>query len=422
MTEYPDVLIVGAGLAGLCCARRLAQCGVSFQIVEASDGIGGRVRTDVVEGFRLDRGFQVYLTASPEGRRVLDLDALDLRPFPREIPVWTGRRFHRFVDPRNSPLAALRAIFDPVVSPLDHFRLLRLCWSTGQGKLENQVSNDERLTLDLLRWNGRFSPAMIDRVFRPLLGGAFHEKNLTTSSRFFRFLFRMLMEGEAAIPSRGMQAIPEQIAATLPEGCVRLKTRVESLGHRAVTLVGGGTLLTRAVVVATDGPAATRLLGNEIADPGSHDSATLYYSAPAGQAGGLSCAVDGTGQGPINHLAVVSNVVPESAPPGQTLIAACVVGIPQEDDAELDRRVRVQLSGWFGRDVMGWKSLRVYRLPHAVPDQTAGKLDPWQRAVRLRPGLYVCGDHRDNASIDGAMTSGFRTAQSVMEDLDAKRT
>lgn len=419
MTEYPDVLIVGAGLAGLCCARRLAQCGVSFQILEASDGIGGRVRTDVVEGFHLDRGFQVYLTAYPEGRRVLDLDALDLRPFPSGLHVWTGRRFHRFVDPRRAPLAAIRSLFNPIASPLDLFRLLRLSWSIGQGKLEHQTAKDERLTLDLLRWNGRFSPAMIDRVFRPLLGGIFHEKELTTSSRFFRFFFRMLMEGEAAIPSRGMQAIPEQIAAMPPEGCVRLNTRVESLGHRAVTLAGGDTLLTRTVVVATGGPAAARLLGTEIADPGSHGSTTLYYS---GQAGSLSYVIDGTGQGPVNHLAVVSNVVPESAPPGQALIAACVVGIPPEEDADLDRRVRVQLADWFGRDVMGWKLLRVYRIPHAVPDQTAGKLEPWQRPVRLRPGLYVCGDHRDNASIDGAMASGFRTAQSVMEDLGAKRT
>jgi phytoene dehydrogenase-like protein len=422
MTEYPDVLIVGAGLAGLCCARRLAQCGVSFQLLEASDGIGGRVRTDVVEGFRLDRGFQVYLTAYPEGRRVLDLDALDLRPFPRGVHVWSGRRLHLFADPRRAPLTAIRSIFDTAVSPLDVFRLLRLSCSIGQGKLEHQTSKGERLTLDLLRWNGRFSPAMIDRVFRPLLGGAFHEKDLATSSRFFRFLFRVLMEGEAAMPSRGMQAIPEQIAAALPEGFVRLNTRVDSLGHRAVTPAGGDTLLTRAVVVATDGPAAARLLGNEIADPGSHGSTTLYYSAAAGQAGSLSYAVDGTGQGPVDHLAVVSNVVPESAPPGQMLIAACVVGIPPEDDAGLDRRVRVQLSCWFGHEVTGWRLLRVYRIPHAVPDQTAGKLDPWQRPVRLRPGLYVCGDHRDNASIDGAMASGFRAAQSVMEDLDAKRT
>jgi phytoene dehydrogenase-like protein len=428
MTTHTDVLIVGAGLAGLCCGRRLAQCGVPFEILDASDGVGGRARSDVVGGFHLDRGFQVYLTAYPEGRRILDLEALDLRAFTHSVLVWTGRRFQRVVDPRKAPFAAIAALFDPIASPLDSLRLVRLGLSISRGKLEHQFTKDERLTLDLLRWNGRFSPAMIDRFFRPFLATFYHERQLATSSRLFRFLFRMVLAGDVAIPAGGMQAIPDQIAASLPAGSVRLGTRVESVGHRCVTLAGGITLLSRAVVVATDGPAAARLLGDEIADPGSHGSTTLYYAAPvvgqasslSGQAGSLS--YDGTGQGPVNHLAVVSNLVPESAPSGRSLIAAVVVGIPAEDNTELDRRVRVQLAGWFGSEVTVWELLRVYRIPHAAPDQTAGKLDPWQRPVRLRPGLYVCGDHRDNASMDGAMTSGFRAAQTVMEDLHAKRT
>ena len=132
--------------------------------------------------------------------------------------------------------------------------------------------------------------------------------------------------------------------------------------------------------------------------------------------------LDGEGGGPVNNVVVMSNVSAAYAPPGQALIAAAVVGIPEDDSAELDRRARVQLGKWFGAQVASWRLLREYRIPHALPDQTAGKLDPWQRPVRLRPGLYVCGDHRDNASIDGAMTSGFRAAQAAAEDLSAERT
>jgi phytoene dehydrogenase-like protein len=418
----PDVVIVGAGLAGLCCGRRLAECGVPFRILEASDGVGGRVRTDLVDGFRLDRGFQLYLTAYPEGRRVLDLAALDLKPFVRGARVWHGGRFHRVADPRGEPLTAARSLFNPVGSPRDKLRLVRLFWEIDRGPLSRQFERDDRLTLDLLRWNGGFSPAMIDRLFRPLFGGVFLDRNLSTSSRFFRFVFRMFADGPPAVPAHGMQAIPDQIAAKLPGGVVRLGAAAERVGEREVTLAGGETIRTRAVVVATDGPAAAKLIGSEVTDPGSTGTMTLYYAAERPPVSEPILMLDGEGQGPVNHTVVMSNASPAYAPAGKALVAASVIGIPPQEDAELDHQARLQLSAWFGREVMDWALLRFYRIPHALPDQTAGKLDPWRRPVRLRPGLYVCGDHRDNASIDGAMTSGFRAAQAVMEDLDARRT
>ena len=421
MTATPDVLIVGAGLAGLCCGKRLAECGVSFRILEAADGVGGRVRTDLVDGFRLDRGFQVYFTAYPEGRRVLDLGPLDLKPFTRGALVWFRGKFHRVADPRTDPLRAAAAAFNPVGTLADKLRTARLFWDVERGTPESQVAKDERLTLDLLRWNGRFSPAMIDRLFRPFLGGVFLEKNLTTSSRFFRFVVRMFIDGEAAVPALGMQAISDQVASGLPAGSVRLGARVDSLGPREVTLAGGETIRGRAVVVATEGPAAARLIGDEVPDPGSDGSATLYYAADYPPVSEPILMLDGDGRGPVNHVVVMSNAAAAYAPAGKALVAASVVGIPADGDADLDRRARAQLAEWFGVAAAGWTLLRVYRIPHAHPDQTAGKLDPWQRPVRLRPGLYVCGDHRDNASIDGAMTSGFRAAQAVMEDLSAAR-
>ncbi|MDB5312269.1 MAG: FAD-dependent oxidoreductase [Gemmataceae bacterium] len=421
MTENPDVLVVGAGLAGLCCGKRLAECGISFRILEAADGVGGRVRTDLVDGYRLDRGFQIYLTAYPEGRRVLDLDALDLKPFTRAALVRVGGKFHRVADPRAEPAGSVWSLFNHVGSTRDKLRLIRLFWEIDRGRLDQQIAKDERLTLDLLRWNGSFSPVMIDRFFRPFFGGMFLENQLATSSRFFRFVFRMVAEGLGAVPALGMQSIPDQIAARLPPGSVQLNTQVESIGHREVTIAGRGRARARAVVVATDGPAAARLLGRELADPGSNGTVTLYYASDRAPVAGPILMLDGEGQGPVNHVAVMSNVSPGYAPPGKALIAAAVIGVPPDADTELDHQARAQLTGWFGAAVSGWQLLRVYRIPHALPDQTAGKLNPWHRPVRLLPGLYVCGDHRDNASIDGAMSSGFRAAQAVMEDLAAKR-
>src|SRR5262245_46871755 len=257
----PDVLIVGAGLAGLCCARRLFQCGTSFQILEASDRIGGRAGTDEVEGFLLDRDYPFYLTASPEGRRVLDLDELNLRPFNRGAVVWYQGRFHHLADPRRAPLTSLLSVGSPIGTLRDKWRLGLLGWDLLAADEDDAFEREERLTLDLLRWNAGFSESMVDRFWRPFLGSIFLERELTTSSRLFRFVMRLIAAGDAAIPARGMRAIPKQIASPLPAGCVRLNCRAERVEKGKVTLAGGGELTTRTIVIATDAVEAARLIG-----------------------------------------------------------------------------------------------------------------------------------------------------------------
>jgi phytoene dehydrogenase-like protein len=414
----PDVVIVGAGLAGLCCGRRLSQCGIPFLILEGSDGVGGRVRSDRVEGFTLNRGFQVYPTAYPECRRVLDLSALVLRPFARGVLVRFGGRFHRFADTRSTPGAAVTSFFDPVGAPADMLRVARLKWSLDQGDDDEQTTEDDHLALDFLRTRG-FGPELIDRFFRPFFGGLFLDRELVTSSRYFRFVFRALVDGPLAVPAGGMQAIPDQIVGRLPSGSVRLGARVEAIAPGEVKVSSGESIRCRAVVLATDGTEAARLTRGVAIDPGWKGTVTIYYTAADSPVREPVIVLDGDGKGPVNTLAVMSEVAPEYVPNGQALIAVSVVGVPPESDVELDRRVREQMAEWYGPGTAVWRFLRAYRIPHALPDQTAGMLEPWQRPVRLYPGLYVCGDHRDNASIDGAMTSGNRAAQAVMEDLAA---
>jgi phytoene dehydrogenase-like protein len=413
----PDVLVVGGGLAGLCCGRELARRNISFTILEASDGVGGRVRTDEVDGFRLDRGFQIYLAAYPEGKRVLDLPALDLKPFTRGALVRVGGKFHRVADPRSEPLGAAASLFNPVGTPRDKLRMLRLYRKLGRDGDEDAVPDGP--TADFLASAVGFTPAMTDRLFRPFFGGVSLDKSLATSARFFRFVIRTFAAGPGAVPALGMGAIPRQLAAGLPAGAVRLGARAEAVSDTGVTLTGGERLAARAVVVAAEGPAAARLLGGRVPDPGSNGSTALYYAAARPPLPEPILALDGEGRGPVNSVVVLSNAAPAYAPPGQALVSVSVVGIPAEDDAELDRRARGQLTDWFGPDVAGWRLLRVYRIPHSLPNQSPGKLDPWRRPVRLGRGLYVCGDHRDNGSIDGAMVSGRRAAEAVAGELGA---
>lgn len=416
--DRTDVGIVGAGLAGLCCARRLAQCGVSFRVFEASDDVGGRVRTDQHDDFRLDRGFQIFLTAYPEARRVLDLERLRLGRFSGAALVRHGGTFHRLADPRQEPWNGFRSLFNSIGTTADKFRVAMLALDICRGKLEDQFRKSERPTLDLLRREGGLTPSMIERLFRPIFGGVFLDRSLATSSRMFRFLLRMFVEGDAALPAGGMGAIPQQVAESLPAETIQLSTPVERIDAGMVHLRTGESIRCRAVVIATEGDTAARLLDGAITTPRFNGNTTLSFAANDSPIGEAILVVDADASGPVNQLVEVSRVAEGYAPPGQSLLSLSVIGIPQVDDTELERQVRAQMRSWYGSTVDQWRLLRIDRIPIALPNQIAGVLDEPRRPVRIRPGVYVCGDHRDNASINGAMESGFRAAQAVMVDLN----
>lgn len=408
----PSVLIIGGGLAGLCCGRELGRRGVPFRILEASDAVGGRVRTDTVDGFRLDRGLQNYLSSYPEGKRVLDYERLNLKPFRRALLVRFGGKFHRLADPKDDFLTALLSAFSPVGTLSDKLAAAKL---KGLAGTDPATAPDEP-TADLLRHAG-VGEAMTRQLFRPFLGSVFLEPDLVTSARFFRFVYYLFGQGFASVPAAGMQAIPEQIAAALPPGAVSLNCPVANVTDTTVTLANGERLTAKAVVIATDGSAAGALTGGAVPAVGSNGSTTLYYAADTSPMSEPVLMLDGEGAGPVTSAAVMSEVSREYAPAGQALIAAACIGLPTDDDATLDRRAREQLGGWFGPAVTGWRLLRVYRIQHALPSQPVGALEPWERPVKVRDGLFVCGDHRDNASINGAMVSGRRAAEAVAEVL-----
>jgi phytoene dehydrogenase-like protein len=406
-----DAVIVGAGLSGLCCARELHRRGARFLLLDAADAVGGRVRTDLVDGFRLDRGFQVFLTSYPEARQQLDYAALDLKSFLPGALVRVGGKFHTLTDPWRRPLAAFGSLLAPVGSLADKLRVARLRSRVLKGTIEDQFATPETTTRDALREFG-FSDAMVERFFRPFLGGIFLDPTLTTSSRMFRFVFRMFSQGDACLPAAGMQAIPNQLAAGLPPESVRLGAQAEKVTPGAVTLAGGEELRAKAVVVATDAPTASKLLGGDVATE-AQGVTCLYFAVDRTPVSDPVLVLDGDGRGPVNNLCVPTAVSPAYGPPGAHLVSASVLGVPA-DAEKLESEVREQLVGWFGPDVRGWRHLRTYRIPYALPRQFPPALVEPRRPVRRDPGLYVCGDHRDNASINGAMESGRRAAEAVL--------
>lgn len=415
MPRY-DVLIVGAGLAGLCCARELHRHGVSFKIVEASDGIGGRVRTDEVGGFLLDRGFQVLLTAYPEAQRVLDYDALNLRPFYAGALVRTGGAFHRIADPLRDPAAAPSTARAPVGTFTDKLRMLRLRQSVRRGSLDVLWARDEIATREALLERYGFSDEMVHAFFEPFLGGLLLDRSLDASSRAFEFYFRMLTEGATAVPARGMQQIPDQLAADLPGQSIQLNTRVQHVAPGRLTFEDGRTYDAPAIVVATEGPELAYLLDG-FDPPASQSVFCVYYAADEAPHAEPILVLDGEGEGPVNNLAVMSNVSAAYAPDDRALVSVSVIGNPSQPDAEVERRVRAHLRRWYGDAAEGWQHLKSYRIVHAQPAQPPSTLSPPERPARLADGLYLAGDHRTNASIDGTMRSGRLAAEAVLSDL-----
>jgi phytoene dehydrogenase-like protein len=406
-----DVVVIGAGLAGLSAARTLVSAGRSVIVLEAGDGVGGRVRTDLVDGFRLDRGFQILLTAYPEVDRQLDVAALDLQAFDPGSIVWTGSGFEKVADPLRKPADALATLFADIGGLGDKARVGLLRQRLARADPVALLRAPDRSTAEALDALG-FSPRMVRRFFRPLVGGIQLDLDLTTSARMFDVIFRTLAVGDAAVPALGMEEIPKQLAAALDPGTVRLRTPVARLDGTAAVLEDGTVVRGRAVVVATEGPVAAELVG--VRDPGSKKVAALWFTAEEPPVRGRSIVLDGEGGGPVTNLAVHSEVSPAYAPPGRCLfVAAC----PGELDDDLEVAARLQMRRWFGPVADTWELLRHDQIAHGQP-LAAVPFSP-KRRVSLGEGRYVAGDHRDTPSIQGAMFSGRRCAEAVLADLAA---
>ena len=408
-----DVIIVGAGLSGLCCALELQEKGISCQIVEKLDQVGGRVRTDKVDDFLLDRGFQVLLTAYPEAQRLLDYKALDLQRFYNGALIHKKGSFHRVADPLRHPDKAFATLRAPIGSIGDKIRMLPLRRNLLASTLDDLFSKPETTTLDALKRRWSFSDRMIDDFFRPFIGGVTLDRSLKTSSRSFEFVMQMFSKGDAAVPAQGMQAIPEQLASRLAEGTIHFNTIVKGVDEQqGIIWEDGSSTKPKAIVVATEGPAASTITGS-LPAPRSQSVACLYFSAAKAPIDEPVLMLNSNSSGLVNNVVVMSAVAPSYAPPGAALLSVSVLGTPTLDDSSLVQAVQEELRPWFGSEVQQWQHIKTYRITHALPVQEPPALEPPEKPSRLESGIFICGDHRGHASIQGAMHSGTRTAHAI---------
>lgn len=399
------VIIIGAGLSGLSCALHLHKHGIPFLILEGRDAVGGRVRTDRIDGYQLDHGFQVYLDAYPEAGKLLNLEELNLKPFAPGALVYNGRKLHRVMDVFRQPSSLISSALAPIGSVIDKLRVALLRFTLLKGESGNP---DQKTEIFLTQFG--FSPRMVDTFFRSFYGGIFLENELRTSSKMFEFTFRMFSKGSATLPASGMQAIPEQLARRLPAECLRLNTEVSSLNGNRVTLKSGETLVGKEIVVATNAHQAGQLVPRFLPSAPSWRSVTnLYFSADEPPFSEAIIALNGTGRGVINNIAILSNVAPSYAPVGKALISVSVLGVYEED---LVASVRSELELWFGPPAREYHHVRTDEIRHALPEQPPRRAAPGFIKI---DDVYLCGDHTSTASIEGAIISGQQVASSLIQ-------
>ena len=412
-SEEP-VIIVGAGMAGLSCALHLHAAGLNLRLIDSSDGVGGRVRTDVVNGFLLDRGFQVYLDAYPETGALLDLKVLNLRKFEPGALVFNGKQLKRLMDVFRRPASAWASATAPIGGFIDKLRVGLMRIQILASSLEQIANRDDRTTESYLRGRG-FSEAMIDSFFRSFYGGIFLESELRTSSRMFEFTFKMFGQGSATLPAKGMGEIPKQLAARLPFDSITLNQRVVSVDSNSVTLSSGERIHGRAVVLATNAAVVGQLLPElESEMPEWRSVTNLYFYAPSSPLKESIICLNGSGEGVVNNVCVLTDASPDYSPDERALISVSLLGLHPEE--ELPGKVQQELMGWFGECVDQWCHLRTDLIPEALPEQIP-KAHKDKAGFTQQKGLFVCGDHATSASIEGAVISGKRVAEAILKRL-----
>ncbi len=406
------VVIVGAGFSGLTAAKTLHEQGVPFVLLEASDAVGGRARTDLVDGFLLDRGFQVFLTAYPEAQRHLRFSDLDLQCFEPGSLIRYGNQFHTLVDPWRRPTKILSTAFSGVGSLSDKWRIALLRNHVNRGSLSSLFERRDETSYQMLTDFG-FSPRMIESFLRPFFGGVFLDHELETSCRMLYFVFRMFGLGDAALPTNGMGAISQQLADCLPEESLRLNTPVVELSSNEVMLRGGDRVPFNKVLFAVDEYHAAQFFPELSTNRPQRKVTTIYFAASRSPSSEKMLVLNGSGQGIINHICIPSDVASNYSPQGETLVSITV--LKQEVNADaLIKEVLAESKSWFGGQVDQWHHLRTDQIERALPNQSPPAFDPPFHPSHLRDSFYVCGDYRANGSINGAMQSGRLAAEEIV--------
>ena len=407
-----DVIIVGAGLSGLSAAVHLHRQGRKVLILEASDRAGGRVKTDSVDGFILDRGFQVLLTAYPEAKKLLNYKDLQLcKMLPGATVLYDGGTFE-IADPFRRPKALFSTLFAPVGTILDKINTLWLKNKLQKMSIDKIFKQPEQTTLQQLSDYG-FSQKMIQRFYKPFLSGIYLENQLTTSNRMFDFVMKMFSDGDVAIPALGMEEIPKQLVSQLPESSIQYYKKVTKIVENTLILEDGTTFEANQIVIATNANELTKqFLPNQKTT--AQQVTNVYFEARIAPTKKAIVVLNASSTKKwVNNLTVLSNVSKMYAPPEKVLVSISYNGLAPIEDFELAENMKKELEQWYGKQVQDWKMIKTYRIDYALPIQDSVKNELSISEIKISDTLFICGDYLLNGSVNAAFKTGRLVAEAM---------
>ena len=410
MKKEQTIYIIGAGISGLIAAYELERAGFSPIILEASDGVGGRVRTDEFKGFLLDRGFQVLLTAYPEAQRYLDYEALHLKNFePGALILKPGDAFS-ISDPLRNPGKTLSMAFSPVGSLFDKIKIYQLTQSLKQKTEEEIFSEKSTTTFQFLKDYG-FSDKIINNFFKPFFRGIFLENELSTSSRMFKFVFKMFSQGFAAVPEKGMQAIPEQLKEKLTKSQIRLNTPVKQVEYGKIYLSSGDVLEADSIIIASRPDRILPQLQGQFKP--SRKVVNMYFSIEHSFIAQPKIALVTDDQFLINNLVFMTDVSSAYSHNNKALLSVSITK-PVEVDDKLAKLVAIELSALTKISAEFFEHVKTYIIENALPDVDDMAYSLAAGNTKVSDGVFLAGDYMLNGSINAAMTAGRKAAEAVI--------
>ena len=407
------IYIIGSGLSGLIAAIELEKAGFAPVILEASDEVGGRIRTDKKDGFLLDRGFQVLLTSYPEAKKYLDYNALNLKYFQPGAVIFDEKESYVIGDPIRNPLRIVSMAFSKVGSFLDKVKMFSLTQELKKKSDDLIFNSPSKPTYQYLKDYG-FSDQIITNFFKPFFRGVFLEKDLNTSSRMFEYVFKMFSLGNAAVPEKGMGEIPHQLMRQLSKTQIFYNSPVKEVRGAMIHMENGDVISADRVIIATQPDKVMPQLQGQFAKAKS--VINLYFST---QKSFMFRPMIGIVPGDhhlINNLVFMDDVSTSYSSGGRSLLSVSVLE-SDLDEKKLVKAVQLELKELSGINAEYFKYLKSYHIDYALPVLDDLKNQIAVTECKITDHVYLAGDYLLNASINASMTSGRTAAHAVMGSL-----
>jgi len=401
--------IIGGGVSGLIAARVLEKKGFNPIILEASERVGGRIKTDIIEGYQLDHGFQVLLTAYPAVKKYLDYDALNLQFFLPGAYIFKANTQSIIGDPLRDVSLLISTLFSGIGSISDKFKILKLNHKIKKKSLTDIFSEKEQTTLSYLKEFG-FSKDMLNDFFIPFFSGIFLENKLETSSRMFEFVYKMFGEGYAAIPKAGMEAIPKQLLNNLKTTTFQYNTEVANVKDGKITLKNGSKLESDFTILTIPPGGLVSNIKNQPTEWRS--CVTLYFETNKRVIHkpliGLIVKPDSL----VNNI-VYNSSLASVTKPARELLCVTVIDDQNLSDHELVTAVKDELKVLCDINIV--RFIKQYRITKALPKLENLKYEMKSSETQLSKSLFLAGDIHLNASFNAAMISGEQAALAVIK-------